>query len=235
MGEYSNLESAPAVEILAWAVTRFGNDFAIATSFQKEGMVIVDLASRLGQPVRVFSLDTGRLPDETYRMMELVRERYGIPVEVVFPDAADVEEMVSRHGPNLFYGSLEARQLCCEVRKVRPLERKLRELRAWATGLRREQSESRANIAKVEEVDGRIRISPLADWSSEDVERYIRERHVPLHPLYQRGYASIGCGPCTRAVKPGDSERSGRWWWEQDDRKECGIHFSADGLVRRAK
>ncbi len=224
---------APASEILAWATATFGNSFAIATSFQKEGMVIVDLASRLGKPIRVFTLDSGRLPEETYRMMEGVRERYGIAVEIVFPDAGDVELMVSERGPNLFYENVEARRLCCEVRKVRPLERKLRELSAWATGLRREQSETRAAIAKVEPVDGRLRISPLADWTGAEVDRYIGEHRVPVHPLYQRGYTSIGCAPCTRAVEPGENERAGRWWWEQDTRKECGIHFPADGLVRR--
>lgn len=234
MGHYSRFEVASAPEILAWAATSFGKSFAIATSFQKEGMVIVDMASRLGQPVRVFTIDTGRLPEETYRIMETVRERYGIAVEIVFPDRCQVEAMVSQHGPNLFYSSPEAREMCCEVRKVRVLERKLRELSAWATGLRREQSGTRADVAKVESVDGRIRISPLADWTAAEVNRYTEEHSVPVHPLYRRGYTSIGCAPCTRAVLPGEGERSGRWWWEQDTRKECGIHFSVNGLVRRA-
>jgi thioredoxin-dependent adenylylsulfate APS reductase len=234
LGDYSNIEVAPAAEILAWATATFQDSFAIATSFQKEGMVIVDLASRVGRPFRVFTLDTGRLPQETYQMMQIVRERYGVNVEVVFPDAADVEPMVSLRGPNLFYESVEARQLCCEMRKVRPLARKLRELSAWATGLRREQAETRASVAKVQEVDGRVRISPLADWTAGQVDEYIREHSVPLHPLYARGYTSIGCAPCTRAVVAGESERAGRWWWEDSTRKECGIHFSADGLVRRA-
>lgn len=223
-----------AAEILAWATAAFGDDFAIATSFQKEGMVILDIASGLGPPVHVFTLDTGRLPEETYRMIETVRQRYGIAVEVVFPDAGEVGRMVSERGPNLFYESLESRRRCCEVRKVRPFERKLRELSAWATGLRRQQSETRTAVSKVEAVDGRIRICPLADWTSEQVDRYIAENAVPVHPLYRRGYTSIGCAPCTRPVEAGESERAGRWWWEQDGRKECGIHFTADGLVRRA-
>jgi len=234
LGEYLQLEASSASEILAWAAATFGHGFAIATSFQKEGMAIVDMASRVGAPVRAFTLDTGRLPEETHRMIETVRERYGIAVEVVFPDSGDVERMVSQRGPNLFYESLESRRLCCEVRKVRPFERKLRELSAWATGLRRQQSETRAEVAKVESVDGRVRICPLADWSGDQVDRYIAENAVPVHPLYGRGYASIGCAPCTRPVEPGESERAGRWWWEQDARKECGIHFAADGLVRRA-
>ena len=234
MGNYSQLERLPAAEIVAWATGTFGRDFAIATSFQKEGMIIVDMAAAAGAAVRVFTLDTGRLPDETCRMMETVRERYGIAVEVVTPDPVEVERMVSEHGPDLFYDSVERRQLCCEVRKVRPFERKLRELRAWATGLRREQSETRADVAKVADVDGRVRLCPLADWSSDQVDRYIAEHDVPLHPLYSRGYTSIGCAPCTRAVLPGESERAGRWWWEESAKKECGIHFTVEGLARRA-
>jgi phosphoadenosine phosphosulfate reductase len=233
LGEYTQLEASSASEILAWATATFGHAFAIATSFQKEGMVIVDIAWRIGPPVRVFTLDTGRLPEETYSMIETVRERYGIAVEVVFPDSGEVERMVSERGPNLFYESLDSRRRCCEVRKVRPFERKLRELGAWATGLRRQQSEIRAAVSKVETVDGRVRICPLADWTSEQVDRYISENAVPVHPLYRCGYSSIGCAPCTRAVEPGEDERAGRWWWEQDARKECGIHFAADGLVRR--
>ncbi|SPF36591.1 Thioredoxin-dependent 5'-adenylylsulfate reductase [Candidatus Sulfopaludibacter sp. SbA4] len=233
MGEYAQFEVSSAAEILAWAMATFGDAFAIATSFQKEGMAIVDIASRLGSPVRVFTLDTGRLPEETYRMMETVRERYGIAVEAVFPDSGELERMVAERGPNLFYDSLESRRLCCEVRKVRPFERKLRELRAWAAGLRREQSETRSEVDKVERLDGRVRICPLADWTSGQVDRYIADNGVPVHPLYERGYASIGCAPCTRPVGPGEDERAGRWWWEQDARKECGIHFTAEGLVRR--
>jgi len=220
LGEYAQFEVSSAAEILAWAMATFGDAFAIATSFQKEGMAIVDIASRLGSPVRVFTLDTGRLPEETYRMMETVRERYGIAVEAVFPDSGELERMVAERGPNLFYDSLESRRLCCEVRKVRPFERKLRELRAWAAGLRREQSETRSEVDKVERLDGRVRICPLADWTSGQVDRYIADNGVPVHPLYERGYASIGCAPCTRPVGPGEDERAGRWWWEQDARKE---------------
>jgi len=231
--DLSRFESSTASEILGWAIETYGESFAIAASFQKEGMVVVDLASRITPRVRVFTLDTGRLPEETYRMMESVRERYGIAIEMVFPDREEVEGMTSRHGPNLFLASVEQRQMCCEIRKVRPLERKLKELQAWATGLRREQAETRTRIPKVEAVEGRIKISPLADWTSVQVDEYVRAQGVPLHPLYERGYTSIGCAPCTRAVRPGEPERAGRWWWEQETRKECGIHFSIEGAVRR--
>jgi len=212
----------------------FGDSFAIATSFQKEGMVILDLATRISASVRVFTLDTGRLPDETYRMMETVRQRYGIPVEIVFPEREAVESLVAIHGPNLFYASVPARQRCCEARKVQPLERKLATLKAWATGLRREQSETRAAVPKVERgPSGLMKLSPLADWTAGQVEEYTARHGVPVHPLYARGYASIGCAPCTRAVEAGESERAGRWWWEVDGKTECGIHFAADGSVER--
>ncbi len=234
MDNFSRFEAASASEILSWAIDAFGGSFAIATSFQKEGMAILDLASRISVDVRVFTLDTGRLPDETYQMMETVRQRYGIPVEIIFPERDEVEQLVALHGPNLFYSSVPARLRCCDVRKVRPLDRKLETLKAWATGLRREQAETRARVPKVERsAAGPIKICPLADWSSARVEEYIAQHDVPVHPLYARGYTSIGCAPCTRAVQPGESERAGRWWWEEDAKKECGIHFAPDGSVQR--
>jgi len=230
----NNLESTSAVEVLEWAIRRYGSRLAIATSFQAGGMVIVDMAWRISPDIRVFTLDTGRLPVETYRMIDTVQERYGIPVEIVLPDQGEIESMVSRHGMDLFYREVPLRMLCCHMRKVRPLERKLAELDAWVTGLRREQSESRAEVDKVESVDGRVKISPLADWSREQVDAYIREHDVPMHPLYAQGYTSIGCAPCTRAVTTGERERAGRWWWELDAQEECGIHFTADGKAERA-
>jgi len=231
---FTRFEAVSASEILSWAVETFGAEFAIATSFQKEGMVIVDLAACISPAVRVFTLDTGRLPEETYGMMEAVYQRYGIRVEAVAPDADEVGQLVSIQGPNLFYSGVAERQRCCEIRKVRPLERKLATLQAWATGLRREQAETRAGVAKVERGGaGRIKIAPLADWTSAMVDEYTAAHGVPVHPLYAGGYASIGCAPCTRAIEPGESERAGRWWWEQDAKKECGIHFSPDGKVTR--
>jgi phosphoadenosine phosphosulfate reductase len=230
---HQNLEQATAVEILSWAVETYGHGFAVSTSFQAEGMVIVDMVAKLAKSPRVITLDTGRLPAETYQMIETVRERYGIPVEVVYPDAAELQSMVSLHGPNLFYRETPLRMLCCNIRKVRPLDRKLKELQAWAVGLRRAQNDSRAEVRKVDMEATPVKISPLADWTSEQVEEYIRQNDVPRHPLYGRGYTSIGCDPCTRAVEAGESERAGRWWWEQDAGKECGIHFTADGRVQR--
>ncbi len=196
-------------------------------------MVVVDIAAKISPDIRVITLDTGRLPEETYQMMETVRSHYGIQVESVSPASEEVESLVTRHGPNLFYESVPYRTLCCHIRKVRPLNRKLQEFSAWAVGLRRSQSETRESLAKVEEVDGRVKISPLADWTRQQVDEYIRSNGVPRHPLYGKGYTSIGCGPCTRATKPGEDERAGRWWWEQDANKECGIHFTPDGRAER--
>lgn len=197
-------------------------------------MAIVDLATRIDPRVRVFTLDTGRLPDETHVMIDAVRERYGITIEMVCPDEREVARMVLERGLNLFYESVENRRYCCEVRKVRPLERKLAGLQAWATGLRREQSAERASVPKVEYLDGRVKVNPLADWSTERLDSYLAQHKVPMHPLYARGFASIGCAPCTRALEPGETGRAGRWWWEQDEKKECGIHINAEGQVRRA-
>ncbi|MBZ5591107.1 MAG: phosphoadenylyl-sulfate reductase [Acidobacteriia bacterium] len=231
--QLERLEPLSAEELLKWALAEFGNSLAIATAFQAEGMVIVDLAARNSPHVRVLTLDTGRLPEETFRMIETVRERYGVVVETVAPDTAEVEAMVALHGPNLFYREVTLRNLCCQIRKVRPLERRLRGLRAWVTGLRRDQNESRADVRKVEDVEGKLKLNPLADWTSGQVSDYIRQHDVPVHPLYAEGYRSIGCAPCTRAVQAGEDARAGRWWWEQDAAKECGIHFSPEGKAER--
>jgi len=228
-----NPESATAEEVLSWALSAYGDSLAISTSFQKEGMVVIDMATRINPRVRVFTIDTGRLPEETHQMMETVRQRYGIPVEIVFPEASEVESMIATHGPNLFYREVTLRKLCCHIRKVRPLDRKLATLSAWVVGLRRSQTESRADVAKVESRDAIVKISPLADWTSHDVDDYILRHDVPVHPLYAKGFPSIGCGPCTRATFDCEDQRAGRWWWEQNTEKECGIHIAPSGQIVR--
>ncbi|MDQ2900383.1 MAG: phosphoadenylyl-sulfate reductase [Acidobacteriota bacterium] len=225
------MNSAPG--IIAWAVETYGPDLAISTSFQREGMVIVDMAAKIDPRIRVITLDTGRLPEETYRMIELVRERYGIAVETVSPNATELESMIAQHGPNLFRQNVASRMLCCQIRKVRPLERKLREFKAYMVGLRRGQSESRASVETVDTTGLAAKISPLADWTAGQVLEYTERHRVPVHPLYAKGYASIGCEPCTRAIEAGEAERAGRWWWELEADKECGLHFSPDGRAER--
>jgi phosphoadenosine phosphosulfate reductase len=226
-------EQLSAEGLIDWAFQTWGSRFAVVTSFQAEGMVVLDMAVRRDPGVRVITLDTGRLPEETYQMIETVRTRYGVHVEMVAPDADETERMVTRFGPNLFRDSLAQRRLCCEIRKVRPLARKLDGVDAYAVGLRRGQGESRESIPKVADDRGRRKLSPLADWTSEDVVEYTRTHGVPEHPLYAKGYTSIGCGPCTRATQAGEPERAGRWWWELDGNSECGLHFTAEGKVER--
>ncbi len=197
-------------------------------------MVLLDLAWRTRLPFRAFTLDTGRLPEETYSMIEDVRHRYGLSVEIVTPDPDEIRTMVQQHGCDLFHRSPEMRLMCCNVRKVRPFERKLQEFEAWATGLRRGQGVTRAAVPKGAEEAGRLKLAPVADWSAEQVDAYLRRYDVPVHPLYKQGYTSIGCAPCTRAILEGEDERAGRWWWEVGARKECGIHFAPDGSRRVA-
>jgi len=221
-----------AADLLGRVMDEFNHAFALATSFQDEGMVLVDMAVRISPRVRVVTVDTGRLPAATLDMIGMVERHYGIAVEVLHPDEREVTAMTSRFGRNLFRDDMAFRRLCCEVRKVRPLEA-APNVRAWAFGLRREQSESRRDIAQVEEFGGRLKLHPLAAWTKGDVAEYLRDHGVPRHPLYAAGYATIGCEPCTRAVHPGEDERAGRWWWEQDAAKECGIHFSPNGPAER--
>ena len=225
----------PPEAVIGWALGRWHSRVAVCTSFQAEGMVILDMAWRINSSVRVFTVDTGRLPQETYEVIERVRDRYGLAVEVYCPDAPQVEAMVRRHGPNLFYTSVDARLLCCQIRKVEPMRRALAGLGAWITGLRREQGASRVAISKIEidhGLGGLSKINPLCDWTYQEVWDYIRAHDVPYHPLYEQGYTSIGCAPCTRPTQQGDDLRAGRWWWEQDTPKECGIHFSVSAAVR---
>ncbi len=224
----ADLEEKSPEELLRWASARWGEDLVLVTSFQAEGMVLLHMAMQLEPKPRVITLDTGRLPAETYQLMERVRERYGVEIEVYFPNAIAVEDMVRGDGPNLFYQSVDARLRCCQVRKVEPLRRALVGTQAWITGLRRGQAPSRAATRKVAEDGqnpGKLKLSPLASWSTEEVWEYIRQHRIPYHSLYDRGYTSIGCAPCTRPTAAGESARAGRWWWEQGSSSECGLHL----------
>jgi phosphoadenosine phosphosulfate reductase len=208
---------------------------AFASSFGVEDMVIFDLIAADDLPVEIFTLDTGRLHDETHAFIEDVRRRYGRPIRFYAPEAADIESFVAMHGPNPFYRSIELRKQCCELRKVRPLARALAGRNIWITGLRRGQSVARVDtpVLAQDATHGLMKLAPLADWNEADVDAYVRAHDVPTHPLHQRGFPSIGCAPCTRAVAPGADPRSGRWWWEAPAARECGIHIDAQGRVVR--
>ncbi len=215
-------------EILAFALGRFER---IAISFSgAEDVVLVDMASKLGTKFRLFSLDTGRLHPETYRFLEEVRERYKVAIDVLVPDAAALERLVREKGLYSFYR--DGHGECCGIRKVAPLKRRLSTLDAWVTGQRRDQSPGTRTTLSVVELDAAfstpehpiVKFNPLANWSSADVWRYIRTNDVPYNKLHERGYVSIGCEPCTRAVLPNQHEREGRWWWEEATLKECGLH-----------
>lgn len=227
MENLKSWDTKSAEEVLRWALRKFHPQIALASSFGAEDVVLIDLMTKIGPKARIFTLDTGRLPQETYDLMDKIREKYKIQIETYFPDAAAVEKMVNQKGYNLFYQSVENRKECCGVRKVEPLKRALKGLKAWITGLRREQSVTRTGIAKLEmdqDHGGIYKINPLADWTRQQVWDYIKSNKVPYNALHDKGYLSIGCDPCTRAVKPGEDERSGRWWWERPGQKECGIH-----------
>jgi len=232
-GELSvEFEGQEPQDVLAWALDRFGDTLAISTAFQEGDVALIDMAHAIDPSVRVFSIDTGRLPQETFELIEQLRERYvGLRLELLSPDAGQVQRLVDRHGPNLFTRSVEQRLLCCNVRKVQPLTRYLAGVDAWITGLRRDQWAGRTDIRKVEidhDHGAIVKLNPLAEWTEDEVWDYIRENDVPVHPLYAQGYTSIGCAPCTRPVAAGEAKRAGRWWWESNAPKECGMHCSIE-------
>jgi len=221
-------EGRDAKELLKWGIEKFHPKIVLACSLQAEDIVILDMLSKIVEKPKVFIIDTGRLHQESYELIDEITKRYKAEVNVYFPDYKEVEEMVNRYGVNLFYKSVELRKMCCEIRKVNPLKRALKGMEAWITGLRREQNFTRSKIKKIEidEVNGGIiKLNPLADWTWEDVWDYIKKNNVPYNKLYDKGYKSIGCVPCTRPVKPWEHPRAGRWWWEQNSDKECGLHY----------
>ena len=207
---------------------------ALASSLSAEDMVLTDAIARARLPIEVFVLDTGRLHADTLAMIQRVRAHYGLDVTVYRPDAAAVEAYMREHGRDAFYGSLDLRKRCCEMRKVEPLGRALRGKRAWITGQRREHAGTRAALVEREfdAAHGVEKFNPLADWSEAQVWEYLRAHAVPANRLYEQGYRSIGCAPCTRPVLPGEDVRAGRWWWESPEHKECGLHVApAEGKI----
>jgi phosphoadenosine phosphosulfate reductase len=207
-----------------------------ASSLAAEDMVLTDLILRAKLPITIFSLETGRLPVETLDMLDKIRATYDYEVKLYRPEPAAVQHYVTQHGINAFYDSVELRKECCRIRKVEPLARALAGQKAWITGQRRAQSATRSDLQQ-QEYDAANRLekfNPLADWSEQDVWHYLRANQVPYNALHDRGYPSIGCEPCTRAITPGEDVRAGRWWWETPESKECGLHM-VDGKLVRSK
>jgi len=223
-----NLDDNAAEDVLRYAMQEFDGKVGLASSFGAEDVVLMNMMAKIdAEKAYVFTLDTGRLPYETYSVFDEFKKKYPtLTIHTFYPDTNAVEEMVTQQGPNLFYESIANRKKCCDVRKVDPLKRALSGLDAWITGLRREQSVTRTEVAKVENDTGfgLVKFNPLADWSEADVWEYIRKNNVPYNSLHDKNYPSIGCAPCTRAVKEGEDIRAGRWWWESPDLKECGLH-----------
>jgi phosphoadenosine phosphosulfate reductase len=223
-------ENADAPAVLRWAISTFGRSVALASSFGAEDVVLIDLITKIDPNPHVFVLDTGRLHQETYDLMERCRQRYGIDFVSYFPRTESVEQLVRTKGPNSFYQTIQNRLECCGIRKVEPLNRALAGKSAWITGLRREQAVTRSSLPKVEmdfDHGGIYKLNPLAEWTEEQVWAYIRANDVPYNELHDAGFPSIGCAPCTRAVAPGENVRAGRWWWETPEQKECGLHVKA--------
>ena len=220
------LQGASPQEVLAQVLQKFGDKIALSSSLGAEDQVLTDMLMKINPKARIFTLDTGRLFPETYDLIDRTSRKYKTKIEVFFPEHQKVEKMVNEKGINLFYESVENRKFCCHLRKIEPLQRAFAKLDAWVCGLRAGQAVTRKDIALVEwdENNGLVKVNPLASWSEEQVWAYIREHKVPYNVLHDKGFPSIGCQPCTRAVEPGEDVRAGRWWWENPDTKECGLH-----------
>lgn len=224
----TKFETSSPEEVLGWAIDEFHPNIALASSFQAQGVALIDILMKVRPNARIVTIDTGRLPQETYDVMDRISTKYNTNIEILFPDKAEVEEMVNEKGVNLFYKSVENRRMCCGIRKTNPLNNFLKTVDCWITSIRNDQTDARSTASKfeVDYLHGRIlKINPLIDWSAEQAWDHVKSNNVPYNELHDKGYPSIGCAPCTRAVKPGEDPRAGRWWWETGTDKECGIHF----------
>ncbi|MFA5047237.1 MAG: phosphoadenylyl-sulfate reductase [Paludibacter sp.] len=225
-GLIDQFEGKSPEELLSYFLKDYKGKIALSSSLSIEDQVLTDLVAKIDKQTRIFTLDTGRLFPETYSLIDSTNKKYGINIEVFFPDHNRVEEMVKTNGINLFYDSIDKRKQCCQVRKLEPLKRAFEGLEVWICGLRQEQSVTRLGVKEVEwdEANGIIKINPLVRWLEKDVWDYIKTNNVPYNELHDKGFPSIGCQPCTRAIKPGEDLRAGRWWWEEPEHKECGLH-----------
>ncbi|MDD5862743.1 MAG: phosphoadenylyl-sulfate reductase [Prevotella sp.] len=219
-------KDATAEEVIDWFLEEYKGKIALSSSLSIEDQVLTHLIVEKDPTARIFTLDTGRLFPETYQLIDRTNLTYNIKIEVFFPDYHEVQRMVREEGINLFYNSIESRHRCCAIRKLEPLRRAFKGLDVWICGLRHQQSVTRKNMQLVEwdDMHGLIKVNPLINWTEQEVWDYIHQHHVPYNKLHDKGYPSIGCEPCTRAVKPGEDVRSGRWWWEDPDKRECGLH-----------
>lgn len=228
------LEGKDPETVLRLMWERFGKSLVFATSLSAEDQIVTEMIARNKWPIPFVTLDTGRLFPETYDLLAETEKRYNIKIRIFSPKGEAVEQMVSELGVNLFYDSIANRKRCCQVRKLEPLKRALSPYRAWICGLRREQSVTRALARVVEDdaLNGKVKINPLIDWTEAQVWGFIAARHVPYNPLHDKGFPSIGCACCTRAIKQTESVRAGRWWWEEPEHKECGLHRRPEAQVK---
>ncbi len=220
-------KNSTVTEVLTFFLREFKGRIAFASSLGAEDQALTHLIASIDPTIKIFTLDTGRLFPETYDLISRTNSRYKINMEIYFPEAKRVEQMVREKGINLFYESVENRKLCCHIRKIEPLRRALEGIDMWITGLRREQSQSRNTMTLVEQDgsnDGILKLNPLIEWTNEKTWNFIHENNIPYNKLHEKGFPSIGCQPCTRAIEPGEDIRAGRWWWEMEGKKECGLH-----------
>jgi len=222
----SKVAGKSTLEVLGWFLVEYKGKIALASSMGVEDQVLTDMVAKIDPAAKIFTLDTGRLFYETYELIEKTNLRYKINIDIYFPDSSRVQQMVNTKGINLFFQSIENRKECCGVRKIEPLRRAFKGLEVWICGLRREQSSTRTQNQLVEwdEANGLIKLNPLIDWTEQQVWDYIKQNNVPYNILHDKGFPSIGCQPCTRAIFPGEDVRAGRWWWENPETKECGLH-----------
>lgn len=215
-----------SLEVIEYFTSKYQNNIAFATSLGLEDQIIIQMIASLNKNIKIFTLDTGRIFPETYDLIEKTQNRYKVKLEIYFPKSQEVEKMVNEKGINLFYKNIENRKLCCGIRKIEPLKRALTGIDFWISGLRRGQSPTRTNVKMIEwdSNNSLTKISPLINWEIEDCWDYIKKNNIPYNTLNDKGFLSIGCQPCTRAISPGESFREGRWWWENPTTKECGLH-----------
>jgi phosphoadenosine phosphosulfate reductase len=220
------LKGSPAHEVVRFFLEQYKDRAGFASSLGAEDQVITEMISGIDRKAYIFTLDTGRMFPETYDLIDITSRSYKVRIKICFPDATRVEEMVANKGINLFYESIENRQLCCHIRKIEPMRKALSGLEVWISGIRKDQSITRKQVRVVEydQENKLIKVNPLANWTEDEVWNYIREKDIPYNKLHDQGFPSIGCQPCTRAIEPGEDIRAGRWWWENPDLKECGLH-----------